>query len=548
MKQIKLLILLLISITGTICTAQKPNETKEAYNQRMKWWDDGRMGMFIHWGVYSTFGGEYNGQDYGKEMGQASAEWIYLKANISEKVYHKAALNWDPYKFNAEEWVKMAKDAGMEYMVLTSKHHDGYALFNSKVSDWNVVKSSAIKKDLVKEFITACHKYNMKVGFYYSHEKDWTHHIKKTSDEGPLSKEYSEFAKKQITELLTQYGKIDLIWFDTPISQHKEFNEMCAGLVRKYQPECIINGRIGNGLGDYKNIGDRTVVDPGLSGYMESIMTMRLNWGFDKNDNYWKSSDEVIKMLSHSVCRGSNFLLNVGPKPDGTITLEDQVRLHEIGQWMKLNGEAIYQTKGSPFSKEFVWGSLTQSKDKNIMYLHLQDWTGGNIVFKGLMSKVTNASFLDSGKKLSFVQNDNNLEVTIELPLVNTSNKLRIIKLDLDGKKFDVSKGPDFLRPKISDTGRSRIFGKVTNVNGTNFSVIGKRVRDDKDGSEILGDKVETLNFIITDQSRFRKNDGENIYSVESLELKEGENCNVVYGNSKDGYKVEIFTEMAKEK
>ena len=544
MKQIKLvLVLFFLALSGTALMAQKPNETKGEYNQRMKWWDDGRMGMFIHWGVYSTFGGEYNGQDYGKDMGQCSAEWIYLKADIPEKVYHKAAQEWNPYKFNADEWVKMAKDAGMKYMVLTSKHHDGYALFDSKVSDWNVVKCSAIKKDLVKEFVAACNKYNMKVGFYYSHEKDWTNHVKKASDKKPLSKEYIEFAKKQITELLTQYGKIDLIWFDTPVSQHKEFNKMCAGLVRKYQPECIINGRIGNGLGDYKNIGDRTVVDPGLSGYMESIMTMRLNWGYDNNDDCWKSSDEVIKMISHSVCRGSNFLLNVGPKPNGEITLEDQVRLHEIGQWIKSNGEAIYQTKGSPFSKEFVWGSLTRSKDKNIIYLHLQDWTGGNIVLKGLMSKVKDASFLDTGEKLNFIQNDNNEEVTIKLPLVNTSTSLRIVKLNLDGKNFDTSNGPDFLRPRISDKWRSRIFGKVTNVKGIHFSVIGRKVINNKNGSEILKNTLDTLNFTLTDKSRFRKNDGKNIYTIESIELKEGVDCNVVYNKSKKGLNVEIFTE-----
>lgn len=130
-------------------------ESDEAYHERMRWWDEGRLGMFLHWGVYSTFGGEYNGRDYGKEVGQASAEWIYLKSNIPEKEYRNAALNWNPNKFDAEEWVKMAKNAGMKYMVLTAKHHDGYALFNSKVSDWNIVESSAIKRDLVKAFIKA---------------------------------------------------------------------------------------------------------------------------------------------------------------------------------------------------------------------------------------------------------------------------------------------------------------------------------------------------------------------------------------------------------
>ncbi|MEN8250869.1 MAG: alpha-L-fucosidase, partial [Bacteroidota bacterium] len=310
MKHIyKILILCLLLYSPVAVFAQ---ESDEAYHERMRWWDEGRLGMFLHWGIYSTFGGEYNGRDYGKEVGQASAEWIYLKSNMPEKEYRNAALSWNPNKYDAEEWVKMAKNAGIKYMVLTAKHHDGYALFNSEVSDWNVVESSAIKRDLVKDFITACHQYNMKVGFYYSHEKDWMHHARQARDTNPLPEEYVKFAERQITELLTQYGKIDLIWYDTPVNDHEDFNKMCAGLIRKHQPECIINGRIGNGLGDYKNIGDRSIVDPGMAGYMESIMTMRLNWGYDKNDDFWKSSDELINMVSRSACRGSNFLLNIG--------------------------------------------------------------------------------------------------------------------------------------------------------------------------------------------------------------------------------------------
>ncbi|MEN8121643.1 MAG: alpha-L-fucosidase, partial [Bacteroidota bacterium] len=352
-------------------------ETNAEYHERMKWWDEGRIGMFLHWGVYSTFGGDYNGQDFGKEMGNASAEWIYLKSGMPREDYEKAALNWNPYKYNSEEWALTAKNAGMTYMVLTAKHHDGYALFDSKASDWNVVKHSTIKRDLVKEYVDACKKYDIKVGFYYSHEKDWTHHIRKNSDRQPLSKEYIEFSKKQITELLTQYGKIDLIWFDTPVKEHEKFNKMCAGLVRKYQPECIINGRIGNNLGDYKNIGDRAIVNPGEEGYMESIMTMRLNWGFDKNDDFWKSSDELIKMVSKSACRGSNFLLNIGPSPEGRFPIEDQVRLSDLGKWMKLNGEAIYKTKGNPFGKEHSWGSISISKNKPVVYVHLLNWIGG---------------------------------------------------------------------------------------------------------------------------------------------------------------------------
>jgi alpha-L-fucosidase len=519
-------------------------ESDEAYHERMKWWDDGRLGMFLHWGVYSTFGGEYNGRDYGKEVGQASAEWIYLRSNMPEKEYRNAALKWNPDKFNADEWVKMAQDAGMKYMVLTAKHHDGYALFNSEVSDWNIVKTSAIKRDLVKEIITACRKYNMRIGFYYSHEKDWTNHARLSKDDGPMPEKYVKFAEKQITELLTQYGEIDLIWYDTPVGAHVDFNKMCAALVRKYQPECIINGRIGNGLGDYKNIGDRAVVDPGLAGYMESIMTMRLNWGYDKNDDFWKSSNELINMVSSSACRGSNFLLNIGPTPEGTFPMQDQVRLSDLGEWMKLNGEAIYHTKGSPFSKEHVWGSLTQSKEENIIYLHLWNWQGGSITVNGLLSKVNSASFLDTGDKLTFMQEKNSPVLLLQLPEINETEKLRIIKLNVDGKQFDLTRGPDFVAPKISHVTHKKITGTITKIDGVDFSISGKLMISNEIGFEESDEENTTIQFSLNDHVRFRINNNGDIRAVQNLMLKEGSQYHIVYSPYKNGPEVEIVTKL----
>jgi len=517
-------------------------ESNEAYHERMRWWDDGRLGMFLHWGIYSTFGGEYNGRDYGKEVGQASAEWIYLKSNMTEKEYRNAALNWNPDQFDAEEWVKMAKNAGMKYMVLTAKHHDGYALFKSEVSDWNIVNSSAIKRDLVKEFIAACRKYNMKVGFYYSHEKDWKHHRRQNKDPNPIPEKYVTFAKRQITELLTQYGKIDLIWYDTPVHTHEDFNRMCAGLIRKYQPECIINGRIGNGLGDYKNIGDRAIVDPGLAGYMESIMTMRVNWGFDKNDDYWKSSDDLIKMVCKSACRGSNFLLNIGPRPDGTFPVEDQVRLKNLGEWMTKNGEAIYKTKGSPFSKEHKWGSVTISKDQNMVYLHLWNWDGGEILLKGLTSKITKAGFLDSEQSVVF-EPVSKTKTKIILPEINQSSTARIVKLELESSpEFDLSAGPDFEGQKVHYVTTRLIKGKITAVDGTNFTLKGRHVV----GSdyEFYEETEKSLSFTLNDNVKFRINESGDIRLVNGYTLEKGKICKIVYSPYKEGAVVEIITEM----
>jgi len=516
-------------------------ESKESYHKRMQWWDEGRLGMFLHWGVYSTFGCEYNGTDYGKEIGQTSAEWIYLSSNMPEKEYQNAALNWNPNKYNAEEWVKMAKNAGIKYMVLTSKHHDGYALFNSEASEWNSVKSSAVKKDLIKEFVLACNKYDMKVGFYYSHEKDWVNHARQNVDPNPISKDYENFVRKQVTELCTNYGKIDLIWFDTPVHKHSDFNKMCADIVRKLQPECIISGRIGSGLGDYKNIGDRAIVNPGMAGYMESIMTMRLNWGYDKNDDYWKPSDELIKMVSKSACRGSNFLLNIGPTPEGVFPLQDQVRIEKLGEWMRLNSEAIYKTKGSPFLKEHIWGSLSQSKEENVIYLHLWNWTGGDITVKGLLSQVKSASFLDTADELEFIKHEKSAELTIKLPELNTSKSQRIIKLIVDKKVFDTTKGPDFVAPVVKHKEHLKLTGKITKIDGINFTITGNPVARNRKGVEIHKDII-TNKFTLNDNVRFRINTNGDIRSVQNINLSEGANYHIVYSPVKDKPEVKIIT------
>jgi len=514
-------------------------ESDNDYHERMKWWDEGRLGMFMHWGVYSTFGGEYKGEDYGKEMVGPSAEWIYFSTKYPQEDYKNAALNWNPEKFNAEEWVLMAKNAGMKYMVLTSKHHDGYALFDSKASDWNVVKTSAINRDLVKEYVDACHKHNMRVGFYYSHEKDWTHHKLHQEKLDGIPEKYVELVKQQITELFTQYGKIDVIWFDMPNKEHEEFNKMCAGLVRKYQPECIINGRIGSGLGDYQNVKDRVIVDPGMAGYKESIMTMRLNWGFDKNDDLWKSSNELIGMLSQSACRGSNFLLNIGPKPDGTFPLEDQIRLRDLSEWMKVNGEAIYKTNGGPFLKDDRWGSLTQSKEADFIYLHLYSWTGGDITVKGLKSRVEEASFLDTGEKLTFKQDKKKPVFTIDLPEINSAKRLRIVKLKVDGKIFDTTKGPNFEAPKTHHLNHKSITGTITEINGVDFTISDDKLSLKK-GNEIN----QTKSFTLNEKVRFRTNKNGDIRAVQSPEFNEGQKYRVVYIPYKEGDEVVIVTKI----
>ncbi|MEN8117934.1 MAG: alpha-L-fucosidase [Bacteroidota bacterium] len=479
--------------------------------ERMAWWENARFGMFIHWGVYSDYGGEWNGTDYGKDTGGPSAEWIYLTADIPKKEYEKKAFEFNPVNYDPEEWVRLAKEAGMKYMVLTAKHHDGFALFDTRATDWNIVKSSTYKKDIIKAYVDECHKQGMRVGLYYSHEKDWYNHKKVRRDTSAVSKDYTEIVRTHLKELLTNYGQIDLIWFDMGINQHRELNQMCYYMVREYQPRCIISSRIGNGLGDYKNLGDRELASPETEGYVESIMTLRLNWGYDKNDNNWKSAEEVISMLSKCACRNSNFLLNMGPQPDGRFTPEEMVRLKAIGRWVKKNGDAIYGAEGSPFKGEYHWGSVT-IKEKNL-FLHLYNWDSGAIQLTGIKNKVNNAQMMDDATPVIFKQDSE--KITISIPQKEKNKIVPVIVLGLENElDVNINDGPTWLPPKIKHITRKEVTGLLISADGNVFSVF---------------DGEKEVRFELNEDVEYRINDKGNISIVNGYHPEKGKNYRIIY-------------------
>ncbi|HKJ90887.1 MAG TPA: alpha-L-fucosidase [Oceanipulchritudo sp.] len=380
-KRIFTFLVLVIASQGVLSGATT-EEAPAPRAQRMAWFKEARFGMFIHWGVYSVLGGTYQGAQI-----PGIGEWIMQSAAIPVDEYETYGKMFNPQFFNAEDWVRIAKAAGMKYIVITSKHHDGFALWDSKASDWNIVDASPFGRDVLKELAEACRKHDLRLCFYYSimdwHHPDaqaafypWYNSRELTS---PSFRRYIDNKMKpQLNELLTEYGDIGILWFDGEwIADYtSEMGKEIDAYVRSLQPDIIVNNRVDKGrqgmeglnregdfAGDY-GTPEQEIPDTGLEGVdWESCMTMNDTWGWKFADNNWKSSEELIRNLVDIVSKGGNYLLNVGPTPEGYFPRPSVERLKIIGDWLRVNGEAIYGTQASPF-KQPVWkGRYTVTDD-----------------------------------------------------------------------------------------------------------------------------------------------------------------------------------------
>jgi alpha-L-fucosidase len=419
-----------ILIVALLATAAFAQQT--AQDQRMQWWREARFGMFIHWGLYSALGGEWEGLDYGKEMGGGSAEHIYYRTRITRDQYKALATQFNPVKFNAAEWVRIAKDAGMKYIVITSKHHDGFSMYGTKASPYNIVDATPFKRDVIAELAAECRKQGIHFGVYYSHSVDWENRKRSWRNLPPPPPEYVDLVKKQLAELLTNYGRMSLLWFDVG-DQYKDINTAYADLVKRLSPETIVSGRLGGhaNIADYRSEGDRRIPPARVTGDVETPMTMRDNWGYDRDENNWKSVKDLLERFSLTVCRGANMLLNVGPTPEGTFTPEEIHRLRGIGQWMKVNAEAVYGTTASPFDFDFQWGSISQKPGK--LYLHVLKWNPEGIAFPGLKTPVKRAYLLADSKRAPLKVTQNAGTTTVSVPAAAPSAYVAVIALELDG-------------------------------------------------------------------------------------------------------------------
>ncbi|MCZ4244183.1 alpha-L-fucosidase [Pedobacter punctiformis] len=442
-----------------------------AQTDRMDWFKADKFGLFLHWGLYAQTAGDWKGHAV------KGGEHFMLYERIPVKEYARIANQFNPVKFDADQWVRTAKQAGMKYIVFTTKHHDGFAMYESESSDYNIVKRTPFKRDPVAELAKACKKYGLKLCLYYSLGRDWADPDVPTNwpvkagrsntwdypdeDSKVFNRYFERKVKPQITELLTKYGPIGVLWFDTPEMISKAESAELKTLVNRLQPNCLFNSRIGNGFGDF-SVSEQTLT-PSSKKAWESCITIGQNWGYNKHDSVWKSPEVLVRHLVEVVANGGNLLLNVGPKSDGTFADWSAERLKTIGSWMAINQEAIYNTRPWKYVKEQnaetakneVDNSKNTIKDavfdatpsttkpdiyytakENTIYVFLRSWKDPEVTLNKInseMASIKNVTLLGNAKKIKWILSDSDLKVSLPLDYnQNIAVPVYVLKITLN--------------------------------------------------------------------------------------------------------------------
>ncbi len=422
--------------TGRSTPKDYLQETQEDRDARMAWWREARFGLFIHWGLYAVPAGSYQGQ-----QGGGTGEWLQSWANIPRADYEKFAPEFNPTRYDAAQWVSLAKEAGMKYIVITSKHHDGFALWDSKVSEYDIVDATPYGRDILADLARECQRQGIKLCFYHS-IMDWHHPSQYIDVEGKDSTagngqnkifaehrdEFVTYLNAQVEELITRYDPW-VLWFDGEWTDWwtEADGKALYNHVRSLRPSIIVNNRVGKGrmgmqglnkgpgyAGDF-GTPEQEIPATGLPGVdWETCMTMNDTWGFKSYDHNWKSSKTLVHQLIDAASKGGNYLLNVGPTADGVIPQPSVDRLKEMGRWMAVNSESIYGTQASPFEQP-RWGRFTTKPGR--LYAHVFDWPqDGRLQLPPMDGKVTHAHLLADAEQTGLQVEQSAQGIDLSLP------------------------------------------------------------------------------------------------------------------------------------
>jgi len=420
------------SLLPSALSAQSSYQPTQANLEARRWFQDAKFGLFVHWGVYSVL---------------ADGEWVMNNKKIPISEYEKLPARFNPTEFDPQEWVALVKAAGMKYLTITSKHHDGFAMFDSKVSDWDIVDRTPYKRDVLKRLADECRRQGIKLFFYYS-QLDWHHpdyfprgrtgQTAGRPESGDWYK-YLDYMDRQLKELLTGYGELGGIWFDgwwdKPDADWRL--ERTYKLIHDLQPQALVGanhhrrpfpgedfqmfekdlpGRNTAGFNDRSEVGDLP---------LETCETINGAWGFNANDKRFKSTRDLVHYLARAAGSNANFLLNVGPMPNGKIQPEFVTRLREVGQWLGKYGDSIYGTRGGPLTPR-PWGVTTRQGNK--VYLHILDWQDAVLAVPRLPQRVKSAHFLKDGSKAEYAENEWGLLLKIPPPVVDAYDTIVVLE------------------------------------------------------------------------------------------------------------------------